>query len=79
MSLKQRFDRLVINVFEEIDFDRSGYITSAKISHYKQLPEAVFYFLGGVFQKIRQLGSSTKKTFISLCDEAYVQARVYDL
>ena len=43
------------------------------------MPEAVFYFLGGVFQKIRKLGSSTKKTFTSLCDEAYIQARIDDL
>lgn len=35
--------------------------------------------MGGVFQKIRKLGSSTKKTFISLCDEAYKQANIDDL
>lgn len=38
MSLKQRYDKLISNLFEEIDFDKSGYLTSAKISHYKQIP-----------------------------------------
>lgn len=58
-SLKQKFDYFVHEIFVQIDFDCSGFITATKISYYKHLPEEVFYFFGGIFQKIKQLGAVT--------------------
>lgn len=58
-SFKQRFDDFVRRLFIDIDFDCSGFITTTKISYYKQMPEPVFYFFGGIFQKIKQLGGVT--------------------
>jgi hypothetical protein len=63
----------------KIDFDCSGFITGTKIAYYKELPEHIFYFFGGVFQKVKQLGAVTLKMFASLCDEAFVKAKGSDL
>jgi hypothetical protein len=62
-----------------IDFDCSGFITATKISYYKQLPEVVFYFFGGIFQKIKQLGGVSEKLFFSLCEEAFLHTKTEDL
>lgn len=38
-SLKQKFDHFSHEMFVQIDFDCSGFITATKISYYKHLPE----------------------------------------
>jgi len=63
----------------KIDFDCSGFITYTKIGYCKEIPEKVFYFFGGVFQKVRQLGGISLKMFSQLCEEAYLQAKLEDL
>lgn len=78
-SLKSRFDELVNNLFIKIDFDCTGYITYTKIGHCKEIPEASFYFFGGVFQKIKCLGAVKMKMFVSLCEDAYLQAKKEDI
>ena len=67
-SLKQQFDIFAKNLFKILDFDCAGFISSCKIAHDKSLSEGVFYFFGGVFQKVRQVGAVTEKIFMSLCD-----------
>lgn len=47
---------MVHQLFRDIDFDCSGFITLTKISFYKKMPEKIFYFFGGVFQKIKKMG-----------------------
>ena len=66
-SLKGMYDELVNDLFLKIDFDCSGYITYTKIMFCKDIPEKAFYFLGGVFQKIRQLGGVSAKLFLQIC------------
>ena len=67
-SLKQLFDIFAKNLFKRLDFDYAGFISSSKIAQDKSLSEGVFYFFGGVFQKVRQVGAVTEKMFKSLCD-----------
>lgn len=67
-SLKQQFDSFVRSLFKRLDFENGGFVSASKISREKSLTEAEFYFFGGVFQKIRQLGPATERLFISLCD-----------
>lgn len=78
-SLKTSYDSLMNELFLKIDFDCTGFITFTKISYCKEIPEAVFYFLGGVFQKVKQLGAITLKTFEKLCEEAFIQAKIEDI
>jgi hypothetical protein len=67
-SLKQQFDSFVKTLFRRLDFENGGFVSASKISREKSLTEAEFYFFGGVFQKIRQVGAVTERIFISLCD-----------
>lgn len=66
-TLKGKYDELVAKLFIMIDFDCTGYISFTKISYCKEIPQNVFYFFGGVFQKIKYLGAVTMKMFSSLC------------
>ena len=59
----------------KIDFDCSGFITYTKVGICKDIPEKVFYFFGGVFQKVKQLGGVATKMFLKLCEEAFIQAK----
>jgi hypothetical protein len=78
-SLKGRFDELVNELFLKIDFDCSGYVTFTKIGYCKEIPERLFYFFGGVFQKVKQLGGVAFKMFTKLCEEAYRHANLQDI
>lgn len=66
-------------LFNKLDFDKAGFISSSKIAHNKAMTEAVFYFFGGVFQKVRQMGAVTLKMFISLTDELFIQVKATDI
>lgn len=55
-NLKYKYDQMAHNLFKEVDFDCAGFITLTKISYYKKIPEKIFYFFGGIFQKIKKLG-----------------------
>ncbi len=76
INLKKVFDKFIHELFTKIDIDCSGFITATNISYYKHLPENVFYILGGVFQKVKQLGGVSEKMFVSLCDEAFVHTKL---
>jgi hypothetical protein len=78
-SLKQQFDGVARELFQRLDFDCGGFVSSSKIAHQKGLSEDVFYFFGGVFQKVRQVGAVTERIFLSLCDELYLHASQADL
>ena len=66
-SIKNQFDEMINDLFLKIDFDCSGFITHTKIGYCKEIPEKVFYFFGGVFQKVKKLGGVAIKMFIQLC------------
>ena len=58
-NIKNRYDDFVRDLFMKIDIECSGFITSTKICHNKSMNENVFYFFGGLFQKVKQMGSIT--------------------
>jgi hypothetical protein len=54
-------------------------VSASKIAREKGFSEAEFYFFGGVFQKVRQVGAVTERLFLSLCDELYLHASQKDI